>query len=69
MTRARWLHDNKIPLTDYYLARAMLMTGPRAQEPSWKAIRKTIGRIKRGDLARAIKNKTTLGPWRAARSV
>lgn len=69
MTIAKWLSDNKFTAKEYDMCRTLLMTGPRAQHPTWRAIRKTLGRWKRGDVALAAKRKQPLSSWRAARSV
>jgi hypothetical protein len=40
---------NKLPpLIQFHLAEAALMTGPRAQKPTGRAIRKTVRRMKAG---------------------
>lgn len=43
----KWLRG--LPHGIYTNARELLMTGPRAQEPTGRAIRKTIRRLERGD--------------------
>lgn len=40
---------NKLsPIIQFYLAEAALMSGPRAQKPTGRAIRKTVRRLKAG---------------------
>ena len=49
----------------YMYARRLLMTGDKATPPKHRAILKTLGRLKRGDLP----GTKSWGPWRAARAI
>lgn len=61
-----WFTANKVSGLEYTLARDLLMTGPRATPPTFRAIRKMIGRLRRGDKA---DKPTGYGSWRAAPKV
>ena len=61
----RWLRDNKFTGLQVEVARTLLMSGPRAQAPSWRAIRKTLGRLRRNDKP----GPHGYGSWRDARAV
>ncbi len=49
----------------YALAEAILMTGPRAQKPTHRAVLKTMGRLKRGEVV----GSRTWGSWRDAPAI
>lgn len=53
---ARWLRDNRVTGVMVALARQTLTTG--GTPPSWRAIRKRLGQLRRGE--------NTSKPWRAA---
>jgi hypothetical protein len=57
---------NTLPLAvKYNYARSLLMTSERATPPTHRAVLKTLGRIKRGELP----GSRTWGPWRRAKAV
>ena len=53
--------DGKFTAQEYTLATVSLMTGPRAQRPSFRAIRKTIRRMRSGQPVK--------GSWRSWKAV
>lgn len=53
--------DGKFTVEEVTLATVSLMTGPRASRPSWRAIRKTIIRMRSGQPV-----KGSWRSWRAA---
>lgn len=46
----------------YFLARELLMSGPRTTPPKFRAIRKMMGRLRRGDKT----GPHGWSPWRSA---
>lgn len=59
---ARWRLKHKITGKEIADAIDLLMTGPRAQTPTYRAIRKMIFRLRRGDRPGAF----GWSPWRSA---
>lgn len=62
MSIARWLARNEFSAQQYNIARGLLMTGPRSQEPSFKAIKKILLYLRSGK--KMDVNDRRL-PWRA----
>jgi hypothetical protein len=74
--RQRWLRANGVSGAQVEVARLMLMTGERAQHPTWRAVRKMIGRLRRkdgvmtlGGFIRVRNPDFEYGSWRRARAV
>lgn len=65
MSIQKWLKENGFQPGQYALARDLLMTGPRATPPTWRAIRKMLARLRRGDKP----GYNGWGSWCAARKV
>lgn len=63
--RARWMAANKVSPAMVNIARGLLMTSPRAQEPSWRAITKMVGILKLNIKPGAHGYR----PWRSYHSV
>lgn len=62
---SRWLVVNKVTGTELADAREALMSGPRAQQPTWRAVRKMIARFRNGELP----GDFGWSPWRSAKRV
>ena len=65
MSVSNWLRANNLDGRHYALARSLLMSGPKATPPTFRAIRKMIGRLHRGDKP----GPNGYGSWRAAKAV
>jgi len=65
MNIKKWLHANQFVASDWTMAEGMLMSSPRAQRPSGRAVKKMLGRLMRGDEPAAH----GWSSWRKARAV
>lgn len=65
MVGYHWFKVNQVSGMEYMLAKSLLMTGPKATPPTFRAVRKMIGRLRRGDKP----GTHGYGSWRAAKSI
>lgn len=62
MSIGKWLARKP---QQFSIAEGLLMTGPKSQPPTFRAIRKMIGRLRRGDKP----GSNGWSPWRSAKRV
>lgn len=60
-----WFRANNVTGIEYITAKSLLMSGPKATPPTFRAVRKMIGRLRRGDKP----GPNGYNSWRSAKAV